>query len=294
MSRTTMTMLPDKRISVHADPITDEALVIQARNLATQLGLNYSTPSLMMLTLTPGNAPAPGSSETKSDSALKNAHGKLELRLRDDRGKPVSCDLTKLDTSSSAGRSLKQPLVKALGIKRRCDPPLRVIDATAGWGEDTWLMLAQGCHVHAMERNPVMAVLLIDALRRALPEYDSLSDHVTVQAGCAIQQLAIWSTTHPQGSPWSEIDVVYLDPMFPPGRKTAPRKPMRVLHDLVGNDTDATDLIAPALQVATRRVVVKRPPKAPPLLANPVVSHHGKGVRYDVYVPGISKIPSNA
>jgi 16S rRNA (guanine1516-N2)-methyltransferase len=256
--------MTDKRISVQADPVTDESLVARARVLADRLHLSYATPSLMTLAVT---------SE------------RLELRLRDDKGKPVSCDLAKLDTTSPAGRTLKQPLVKALGIKKRSDPALRVIDATAGWGEDTWLMLAQGCHVYAMERNAVMAALLEDALKRALPEDVDQRDHVQVQQGCALQLLTDWATQHPAGSTWSTIDVVYLDPMFPSGRKTAQRKPMKVLHDLVGDDADASALVPLALQVARKRVVVKRPPKAPPLLTHPIVSHHGKGVRYDVYVP---------
>lgn len=255
-------------MSVHADPVTDEQLVNRAKALAQRLSLNYATPSLMMLTVTAE---------------------RLELRIRDDKGRPVSCDLTKLDTHSPAGRSLKQPLVKALGIKKRSDPPLRVLDATAGWGEDTWLMLAQGCHVHALERNPVMAVLLEDALSRALPDLAEHADHVRVRQGCALDWLANWFERYPAGDVWSEIDVVYLDPMFPAGRKTAQRKPMQVLHELVGDDADAAALVPLALQVARKRVVVKRPPKAPALLESPVVSHHGKGVRYDVYVPLISK-----
>lgn len=259
--------MTDRRITIHADPVTDETLVARAKALSAMLSLGYATPSLMMLTVTAE---------------------RLELRIRDDKGRPVSCDLHKLDTHSPAGRSLKQPLVKALGIKKRSDPPLRVIDATAGWGEDTWLMLAQGCHVHALERNGVMAVLLDDAINRALPDAPTQPDHVLVKQGCAMAWLANWSERYPKGSAWADIDVVYLDPMFPPGRKTAQRKPMLVLHDLVGDDADATALVPLALQVAQKRVVVKRPPKAPPLLDKPVVSHRGKGVRYDVYVPGIS------
>lgn len=263
----------DKRISVHVDPVTDEDLVAEGRALAVRLSMNFGTPSLMMLTVTPD---------------------RLELRIRDDKGRPVSRDLNKLDTTSPAGRSLKQPLVKALGIKKRSDPPLRVLDATAGWGEDTWLMLAQGCHVHALERNPVMAVLLEDALTRALPDFDEQSDHVCVCQGCALDWLADWFDRYPAGNVWSTIDVVYLDPMFPSGRKTAQRKPMQVLHNLVGEDADACELVPLALHVARKRVVVKRPPKAPALLENPVVSHHGKGVRYDVYVPQISIPPVKA
>ena len=55
-------------------------------------------------------------------------------------------------------------------------------------------------------------------------------------------------------------DVVYLDPMFPPREKSAlVKKEMRAFHDVVGSDTDADALLAPALKLAQKRVVVKRP-----------------------------------
>jgi hypothetical protein len=98
-----------------------------------------------------------------------------------------------------------------------------------------------------------------------------------------------------------EPDVVYLDPMFPgaAARKTAERKPLRVLRRLVGDDSDAAELFHWALHVARKRVVVKRPMKAPslgvgwvervsernpPSSIDPDIVFKGKGVRYDVYV----------
>ena len=43
----------------------------------------------------------------------------------------------------------------------------KAIDATAGMGEDAFLLAAQGYEVTLYEQNPVVAVLLKDALRRA-------------------------------------------------------------------------------------------------------------------------------
>ena len=61
-------------------------------------------------------------------------------------------------------------------------------------------------------------------------------------------------------------DVVYLDPMYPHRQKSAlVKKEMRVFQSLVGADEDADLLLAPALALATRRVVVKRPDYAEPL-----------------------------
>jgi 16S rRNA (guanine1516-N2)-methyltransferase len=79
-------------------------------------------------------------------------------------------------------------------------------------------------------------------------------------------------------------EVVYLDPMYPAGRKTAERKPLRTLRMLVGDDSDAAGLLDAARKAAIRRVIVKRPLRAAPLAEKPHHTHEGKAVRYDVYL----------
>ncbi len=57
-------------------------------------------------------------------------------------------------------------------------------------------------------------------------------------------------------------DVVYLDPMYRTQKTKEIRvseKEMRVFQSLVGADLDADGLLEPALALATKRVVVKRP-----------------------------------
>jgi len=61
------------------------------------------------------------------------------------------------------------------------------------------------------------------------------------------------------------------------------RKELLWLRELAGDDPDAEDLLAVALEVAGERVIVKRPDDAPPLGPGPTVSYPGKLVRYDVY-----------
>jgi len=62
------------------------------------------------------------------------------------------------------------------------------------------------------------------------------------------------------------------------------KKEMRVFQSLVGPDLDADGLLEPACQLATKRVVVKRPDYAPPLAdvatTNAVTT---KGHRFDIY-----------
>jgi len=106
------------------------------------------------------------------DAVLVRTLYRLELRvLRGDKavvgGRATACDLTAIDTSSGPGRSLGQPLLKAVGIKRRDGYRPRVLDATAGLGEDAWVLASAGCEVRALERNRITSALLEDGLRRA-------------------------------------------------------------------------------------------------------------------------------
>lgn len=62
------------------------------------------------------------------------------------------------------GRLQHEMLVRASKSEK---PGRKAIDATAGMGEDGFLLAAQGYEVTLYEQNPVIDVLLKDALRRA-------------------------------------------------------------------------------------------------------------------------------
>ncbi|MCB1660104.1 MAG: class I SAM-dependent methyltransferase, partial [Pseudomonadales bacterium] len=81
-------------------------------------------------------------------------------------------------------------------------------------------------------------------------------------------------------------DVVYLDPMFPDRHNSAKvKQDMQSFHVAVGADDDADALLAPALAVAQKRVVVKRPRHAQPLAGQkPSLVYEGESSRFDVYL----------
>ena len=62
----------------------------------------------------------------------------------------------------------RELLVKAARVKGAEHPV--VLDATAGFAEDSMLLAAAGFSVVLFENDPVIAVLLSDALRRAREE----------------------------------------------------------------------------------------------------------------------------
>lgn len=208
--------------------------------------------------------------------ALVRASTRWELHdLLDRRVRPTAVEFagscTGDGSASARGRHL---LARAVGLDSDT-----VIDATAGFGQDAFALAALGYRVTALERCGAMTVLLADALRRAVlePALANCAARIALRSGDAHRVLAELPSA----------DAIYLDPMFPPKRRqaTAMRKEMRLLRALAGDDVDAAELVAHARRYARRRVVVKRPDDAPPLLADPHMHYAGKLVRYDVYLP---------
>lgn len=171
-----------------------------------------------------------------------------------------------------------QAIAKAVGLNKGAVP--HVLDGTAGLGRDAFVLASLGCSVTLYERHPVVAALLFDGLERA---------YIDNEIGHWMQQrmrLAFGSSHSLLPQTDEAIDVVYLDPMFPHREKSAAvKKEMRVFQSLVGSDLDADALLSPALALATKRVVIKRPDYAPFLDdKTPTMQIKTKKNRFDVYV----------
>ncbi|MDR0440248.1 MAG: class I SAM-dependent methyltransferase, partial [Candidatus Accumulibacter sp.] len=61
-----------------------------------------------------------------------------------------------------------QMIARAAGIAPGVRP--RILDATAGCGYDAFVLAGLGCEITLIERNPLVAALLEDGLRRALAD----------------------------------------------------------------------------------------------------------------------------
>jgi 16S rRNA (guanine1516-N2)-methyltransferase len=177
------------------------------------------------------------------------------------------------------GGGRNQSLARAIGLKKGWQPT--VIDATAGLGRDGFILAHLGCHVHMLERSPILAAMLEDGLQRAkhtplTTETVSRIRFTRTDSKKFLQKLT------QQKRP----DVIYLDPMYPERTKSSlVKKEMRLLRGLAGDDLDAGELLGIALLCAKNRVVVKRPRLAPSL-GDTVPSHAitGKTSRFDVYL----------
>ncbi len=169
----------------------------------------------------------------------------------------------------------RQALAKAVGLKPHYRP--FVLDATGGFGVDSCILAELGCTVLILERHPFMAQLLQQALTRLTPPLQ--------QPLYVLQKESITYLKH-EARYITPPHVIYLDPMFPPGKKNALNKqPLRLLKTLVGEDNDAKELFYAAYNVATHRVVVKRPRHAPLITEKtPSYTILGKSNRYDIYL----------
>jgi 16S rRNA (guanine1516-N2)-methyltransferase len=204
------------------------------------------------------------------DFLVRRNGERLELHdRRDPQLKPLHLDFSDLELRPyAAGLSRRQPLARAIGKVNI------VADATAGLAQDALRLALMGYHVTAIERSPVVAALVDDALRHV--DTRAVGERLQLRTGDARALL-------PALAPRPET--IYLDPMFPSKRRqsSAVRKEIKWLRDLVGDDVDALELFDIARRAATYRVVVKRPDHAPPLAPDPAGSISGKLVRYDIY-----------
>jgi 16S rRNA (guanine1516-N2)-methyltransferase len=178
----------------------------------------------------------------------------------------------------SKNLTTRQPLAKAVGIKPGFRPS--VYDATAGLGRDAFVLACLGCAVSMCERSPVLYSLLEDGLDRASQDKKTakiVSTRMTLFLGDSKINLLTSSR---------KFHTVYLDPMYPHHTSSALNKQeMRVIRDLVGDDTDDDKLLELAFATAQNRVVVKRPKRAEKLSdRTPSFVIPMKNSRYDVYL----------
>jgi len=206
----------------------------------------------------------------------------LSLKQTDKNGPgPIMVNFTgpSMEYRLKHGGGRNQALGRAIGLKKGWQP--KVIDATAGLGRDGFVLAHLGCHVHMLERSPILAAMFEDGLQRAKQTAK------TAEAAKRIQFTQAESKDFLQELKQQDRpDVIYLDPMYPERTKSSlVKKEMRILRKLAGEDQDAGELLKISLYCARNRVVVKRPRLAP-AIADTVPSHviTGKTSRFDVYL----------
>ena len=174
------------------------------------------------------------------------------------------------------GRLQHEMLVKAASSEKE---GRKAIDATAGMGEDAFLLAAQGDEVTLYEQNPVVAALLKDAIRRAKKNQilKDIAGRMKVVEADSVESMS---------KLLDPVDVIYLDPMFPARQKSSLiNKKLQLIQKLEPPCSEETDLFDAALKVGPSRIIVKRPLKSEYLAGRePSYTLKGKAIRYDCYV----------
>ena len=156
---------------------------------------------------------------------------------------------------------------------------LKAIDATAGMGEDGFLLAAYGYEVTLYEQNPVIAALLKDALRRARkhPVLKDIASRMKLVEGDSVSCME---------KLMDPVDVIYLDPMFPKRQKSGLiNKKLQLIQKLEPPCSEEKDLFDAAIKAGPSRIIVKRPLKSVCLDGRePSYILKGKAIRYDCYV----------
>ncbi len=208
------------------------------------------------------------------------------LKLRESNDKSTGAIWVDFTQGKSAYRQKHQgkgklPISKACGIKRGNRPS--IIDATAGLGQDAFVLAGLGCDVICIEQHPIVAALLEDGLARGRESEQWIQEIVS--------RMTLFNAKAEDLLPLNAAEVIYLDPMFPhqQNKKQAKvKKGMHLFRAFPGTSSDELSLLNVALQCATDRVVVKRPDWALPLAKQQATYQiNSKNHRYDVYKTGL-------
>ena len=143
--------------------------------------------------------------------------------------KPLIVDFvsSSVNYRQNFGGGRKQDIAKAVGIKSGIRP--NIIDATAGLGRDGFILASLGSHVTLIERSQIIHDLLADGMRRA--------SNVSGRTAEIISRMKLIHADAIELLPTLSTNVIYLDPMHPPRKKSSlVKSKMRQLRAIVGED----------------------------------------------------------
>lgn len=238
---------------------------------------------------------------------LIDEKGQLNLLID---GISVAPDWAKLQRRIvSAGRKTELLLQATKLTAAQC-----ALDATAGFGHDSLILASTGAQVTMLEREPLLALLLLAEQRMMSkePNWQKLMSRLTIKNIASEEYLAMVNKTtaallneksHLADDVTArQFDVIYLDPMFPEdsytdrktGKGAKVGKHMQALHGLVAPPNEAAELalflLAQQLlehrsEGSSKRLVIKRPINAP-TLAQQIPNEYWQNdvVRFDGYL----------
>ena len=181
-------------------------------------------------------------------------------------------------------RSKKCNVIQA--VEGRYKNKLQILDTTAGLGRDMITLASRGHSIVAIEKDPYIYLLLLDAIKRA-KQIDSLkhtAENITLLNTNSAEYILATD---------KKFDSVYIDPMFPERKKSAKVKQnMQIMHKIAfDDDTINAQLLDNAVTTKlAKKIVVKRPINAGYLSTKkPSAQIKGKTNRFDIYSLGMAQ-----
>lgn len=193
-------------------------------------------------------------------------------------GMKITGDFAKLKRRTDRKNICTEMLLKAVRFKNS-DGPYTVLDATAGLGDDSFIMAAAGNTVTMYEYDALIAAMLRDALKRAEADSD-LSDTVSRMELREENSIEAMKTVRGQ------YDIIYLDPMFPSKKKSAlAKRKFQLLHTVEPPCENGDEMLKAAIEAQPKKIIIKRPVKGEYLAGvAPSYSLSGNAIRYDCLV----------
>ena len=204
----------------------------------------------------------------------KTQYGEEALSLAKDN-MILKVDFMDMLKRTYGNRIYSELLIKAVG-KKMLSADTLVLDATAGLGEDAFLLASAGLRVKMYERDEMIAKLLADGLKRAA-DNEELEDIVSRM------ELVIADSIAAMEEHSIKPDIVYLDPMFPQRNKSGLiKKKFQILQQLESPCDEEERLLNAALNTDAKKIIIKRPLKGEYLAGvKPSYSLKGRAIRYD-------------
>ncbi len=171
---------------------------------------------------------------------------------------------------------VKQEILRAVGFEK--DKKLNLLDATAGLCKDSFIFATNGMNVLAIEQNPLIYNIVINALNNA--KLNCITSNIVKNINLINMNSVDFLSVNDY-----EFDCIYLDPMFPQKNKTSLcKKEMQVFHNLAFYG-DNEELFELSMLRTRNRVVVKRMIKNEYIInRRPNYQILGKTIRYDIYL----------
>jgi len=163
---------------------------------------------------------------------------------------------------------------KAIGKNKE---DITIFDGTAGLLSDTIIFLALGHKVVACEQSKIIFLLVNDAIERAKSELPFLKNLLFLNA-----------KSETQYKETDNIDIVYLDPMYPEPSKNLLRSgdisTINHILDIEKIADDGDELFFNIKKSNFKKIILKRPIKAEIVDKNINYQVKGKSTRFDIYI----------